>query len=835
MQQTDNQGSQGFFGRLATWIVDKRKIILALYVIALAFCTVSRGWVEVCDDITAYLPETTETRRGLTVMENEFVTYGTARVMISQTTPDRADRLAGELRGIEGVFSVEFDETSDHWQGSDALLSVTFDGPETDETVQQAMDAVRDAVAPYDAYISTTIGVSMADTLDSEMQVILVVAAVIIVAVLVLTSRSYAEVPVLILTFAAEALLNMGTNFLCGEISFVSNSVSVVLQLALAIDYAIILLHRFTEERRTHADREACILALAASIPAIASSSLTTISGLAAMMFMQFRIGFDLGLVLIKAICFSMLSVFTLMPALLMLFAPLLAKTAHRELIPRIDAWGRFVVKLRFVGVPVFVLLAAVGFFLSGDCPFGYGETLLKTMRQNDTQIAQQRIDETLGAQNIMAVLVPKGDHAAEAQLLDALESHPEVDYAMGLANTEAIGGYVLTDALTPRELAEATGTDYELMSAVYALYAAENDSLESLANLAGYRVPMMDLLLFLCDKADSGAVTLDAEMQENLDAVHAQLRMAQDQLQGTNYDRLVVALALPEEGEETFAFLQTMHEEAAKCYGPDAVLLVGDSTSNYDLSTTFAQDNVLISVLSAVFVVIVLLFTFQSVGLPLLLILVIQGSIWLNFSVPALTGDYVFFMSYLIVTAIQMGANIDYAIVVSTRYGDCKANMPPKQAIVEALNLAFPTILTSGTILSAAAFLIGCITTQPYIAGIGECLCRGTLISIFLVLFILPQLLVLGDAIVERTRFVLHLPAPRKQEVHGTVRVDGRVRGYVHGYLDGTLHGTIRGEAMLQVDTRQVGMLPPGSRSTNEPRPDAEEGNTDETDTTTD
>ena len=156
-----------------------------------------------------------------------------------------------------------------------------------------------------------------------------------------------------------------------------------------------------------------------------------------------------------------------------------------------------------------------------------------------------------------------------------------------------------------------------------------------------------------------------------------------------------------------------------------------------------------LISVLSAVFVVIVLLFTFQSAGLPLLLILVIQGSIWLNFSVPALTGDYVFFMSYLIVTAIQMGANIDYAIVVSTRYRDCKAQMPPKSAVVEALNLAFPTILTSGSILTAAAFLIGCITTQPYIAGIGECLCRGTLLSLFLVLFILPQILVLGDSIV--------------------------------------------------------------------------------------
>lgn len=176
--------------------------------------------------------------------------------------------------------------------------------------------------------------------------------------------------------------------------------------------------------------------------------------------------------------------------------------------------------------------------------------------------------------------------------------------------------------------------------------------------------------------------------------------------------------------------------------------------------------------------------------------------------------------MSHLIVTAIQMGANIDYAIVVSTRYRDCKAQMPPKSAVVEALNLAFPTILTSGSILTAAAFLIGCITTQPYIAGIGECLCRGTLLSLFLVLFILPQILVLGDSIVERTRFALQLPTPRRQEIHGAVRVDGRVRGYVHGYVDGTLHGTIRGDATLQVAAGKMGTLPPKIDLPPEPQP---------------
>ena len=166
-----------------------------------------------------------------------------------------------------------------------------------------------------------------------------------------------------------------------------------------------------------------------------------------------------------------------------------------------------------------------------------------------------------------------------------------------------------------------------------------------------------------------------------------------------------------------------------------------------------------MISVLSVVFVIIVLLFTFQSVGLPILLILVIQGSIWINFSFPGMAQKPIFFLSYLIVTAIQMGANIDYAIVISSWYNELKAEMSRREAIVQALNLSFPTVLTSGSILSSAGFLIAQITTEPAIVGIGECLCRGTLISMFLVMFILPQILFLGDGIVERTRFDLKVP----------------------------------------------------------------------------
>ena len=805
-----------FFQRLATVIVDKRNLIFFLYACALVFCLFSRNWVSVCNDLTEYLPDDTETRQGLTLMDEEFTTFATARVMVSHVTLDIAADLAEQMERIEGVTSASMGDTdtpediAEYFKGADALISVTFNGEEDDPACLAALNEIRELLAPYDFYIESAVGDSESDDLAEEMQVILVIAAVIIVLVLLLTSRSYAEIPVLLLTFIAAALLNMGTNFIFGEISFVTNAVTVVLQLALAIDYAIIMLHRFLEEREYAGDREACIAAVSASIPSISASSLTTISGLAAMMFMQFQIGFDMGIVLIKAILFSMLSVFTLMPGLLMLFSKAMEKTQHRSFIPKIDRWGKLTLKLRYVGAPLFAVAVVAGFLLSNQCPYVYGYSQIETARQNETQIAEQRVNETFGTQNIMALLVPKGDYASEKALLNRLETYDQVDYAMGLANVEVTDGYTLTDSLTPRQFSEMTDLDYDLVCLLYTAYAAEGEEYGRIVGgLNDYAVPLMDMFFFAYDKAEEGYVNLDEEQQADLDDLYQQLSDARKQLLGDTYTRMLISLDLPEEGEETFAFLQTIHREAERYYDADHVYLVGDSTSDYDLSVSFARDNVMISVLSVVFVIIVLLFTFQSVGLPLLLILVIQGSIWINFSFPGITQQPIFFMSYLVVTSIQMGANIDYAIVISSWYNELKGNMSRREAIIQALDLSFPTVLTSGSILSAAGFLIGRITTEPAIVGIGECLCRGTLISMFLVMFILPQILYLGDKIVEKTRFNIKVPEVGRAQASGIVYVNGRVRGRVSGTVDATIHGVIRGDVS--------GILETGSYQTEE------------------
>ena len=827
MDNKEEKASGSGMEKLASFIVDRRNLFFLIYIFAILFSIFSTGWVQVENDITTYLPDDTETRQGLTIMNDNFITYGSARVMVSNIGYEKALSIKDELEEIDGVTSVDFDNSSDHFNNGSALYSITFDGESDDEISKTAMNEVKAKLADYDTYVDSEVGVDSSAELASEMVVIVIVAAVIIVIVLTLTSRSYAEVPVLIITFGVAAILNMGTNFLCGKISFISNSVTVVLQLALAIDYAIILCHRFSDEHETLDARSACIKALSKAIPEISSSSLTTISGLAALGFMHFGIGIDLAVVLIKAIFCSLLSVFTLMPGLLMLFSNWIDKTGHKNLLPKISIVGKLANKTKYVIPPLFLVLIIVACYFSNQCPYVYSYTDLETAKASESQIARSHIKANFGNNNMVAVIVPKGSYDNERNVLNDIEELDGVKSTQGLANVEAMDGYMLADALSPREFSELTNLDYEIAQVLYSAYALNNDQYGELINgIGNYKVPLFDMFMFLEDEMDSGNIYLDGDVQDTLDDLFDQLDKAKLQLQSDDYSRLVVYLNLPEESTATTECLDKIHEIIAKYYDSD-YYVVGNSTSAIDLSSSFIGDNTLISVLSALFVIIILLFTFQSAGLPVLLIIVIQGSIWINFAVPTLTNEPLYFLGYLIVNSIQMGANIDYAIVISSHYTELKEEgMKPSEAIIEALNSSFPTIFTSGSILASAGVLISYMTTNPVIAAIGECLGRGTIVSIILVFFVLPQILVLGDFIIEKTSFKISTNLSKNmQNASGTLALNGRIRGKVNGYVDGDFKGVLRGQLNALVNTG----FETDKEEPQEEEPDKEEPNEDE------
>lgn len=803
MAEQPKKGSEdgGFMIKVATFIVDRRNLFFLLFGIALIFSVVAMNWVKVENALSAYLPDTTETSQGLDRMEEQFITYGTAKVMVTNIPYDEAEEIYEKLDALDSIILLDFDNSKEYYNNFSALYNITFGYEETDDRALDALEEVEAMLEGYDIYVSTSMGDASAEQLAKEMSVISVLVAIVVVSVLLFTSQTWAEVPVLLLTFCSAALITKGTNFIMGTISFVSNSVTIVLQLALSVDYAVIFCNRYKEEHQTLDIREADIVALSKAIPEISSSSLTTVGGLIAMMFMQFGIGVDMALCLIRAILLSLLAVFLLMPGLLMLFGKAMDKTRHKSFIPDIPFVGKFAYKTRYIMPPLFLVLIIAAYIVQSHCPYVYGYTMLETPVQSDAMLVDEMIDESFGTENFVALIVPAGNYEKEKKLLKELDARPEIDHTQGLANIEAMDGYMLTDRLTAREFSELLEIDYEVAELLYMAYAVNDENYAKIVNgFSNYGVPLIDIFMFLYDEVQEGYVTLDDDLMDTLEEAHTSMQIALDQLQGEDYSRMLIYLTLPEEGEETFAFLDEMHEIAGKYYEGVNILIPGEATSQYDLYKTFQVDNTVVNVVSILAVLVVLLFTFMSAGMPVLLIMVIQGVIWINFSFPSLQEKNVFFLSAMIVSSIQMGANIDYAIVISGRFMELKDKMSKKDAIIETMNFAFPTIITSGTMLALAGIFIGQMSSDGAVCGIGQCLGRGTILSIIIVMFVLPQILLLGEKVIDKTSFAVSIPLKLERN-SGLMRIDGIIQGQINGTVTGEFHGLVRGDANLFVN----------------------------------
>lgn len=773
---------QSFMMRIASFIVNSRNIFLMLFLFASVWSVFMFSKVTVINDLTEYLPETTETRQGVDIMDEEFTTFGTAKILIPNITYEQARSLADELEEIKGISEVKFydweddayedEELSDYYKDASALFTLSFEEEEKSELSQKAIAQVRERISSYENYVYTTVDRDEAADLRKDMKLILVIVVLIIFLVLLFTSSTYIEIPIFLSVFGVAALLNMGTNYWFGTISFVTNAVGTVLQLGLSIDYAIIFLKRFIEEREIEPDvKEAVTIALSKAIPEIASSSLTTVSGMLALMLMQYQIGMDMGRVLTKAIILSLFTVFFFMPALLVLSARQLEKTAHKSFVPDISGWGRLVVRTRHIVLPVFFVVMICGCYFSNKCHYIYDINSVDSITRNEFLAAKDRIEESFEVTNAMAVVLPIGDYQKEAAIIDELEQMEFVGTIVGMSNIEVDddGRYVLVDKLNPREFAQVADIDLSLVQMLYRFYAIDQKQYSAfMKNLDEYRIPIIDMIDFIYEQNTTGGLDLDDDMSEDIDDFHDAICDARAQLEGEDYSRIVFELKGPVEGAETFDAIDQVRA-AAKTYYDD-VLVVGDATSNYDLSNSFQKDNLLISIMTALFVGIILLVTFQSFSVPIMLLMTIQSSIWINFSFPYLTGSTMFFLSYLIVSSIQMGATIDYAIVITSRYLELRKVIPDRrEVVVKALNHAFPTVATSGTILTCAGFVVGMLTGNPVIASLGTVLGRGALCSIILVMTVLPQILLLCDPLIDRMAFGKEISAKEVCE-HETI-----------------------------------------------------------------
>ena len=682
-------------------IVDNPKKIMIGFVLLAIICALLSGMVEVNYDMTDYLPENTASTVSLKVMEEEFEGgIPNARVMVKNVTIPEALAYKEKIRNCEGVTNVTWldnaanilqpletmdaDTVETYYKENAALFTVTIE----DGKQVEAIHAIRAIVGEGNALSGEAVSTAVAttETVD-EINKITVIAVLFVLAVLILTTTSWLEPLLVLLGLGVAILINAGSNLIFGEISFVTNAAGAVLQLAVSLDYSVFLIHRFEECLKETSDpKEAMVNALCRSTSSILSSGLTTVIGFLALIFMQFRIGPDLGLALAKGIAISLITVFVFMPVVVLSTQKWLFKWEHRSFLPSFRGLGKVIYRVMIPLVCVFAILILPSYLGSNANSFYYGASKIYGA---ETQLGQDTaaIEEMYGKSDTYVAMVPRGDLALERELSDTLHKIPQI---------KSILSYVDT---------------------------------------VGAEIPME---------------YLDSETRSQLVSEH--------------YSRFVITVDADYEGEDTFALVEAIRSTLDSYY-PDSYYLAGNGVTSYDLMDTITVDTVKVNLIAIGAVFLVLLLTMKSISLPIILVLSIETAIWINFSIPYFKGMTVFYISYLIVSSIQLGATVDYAILFTERYTEFRGSMAKKQAVIQTVATVTPSVITSGSVMAVVGLLLGFVSTHGILSQLGLFLGIGSLLSLAIVLFVLPGLLYLLDGLIQCTTLHTKFYKPSKED----------------------------------------------------------------------
>ena len=753
-------------------IVKLKWVFLVLFVALSIFGAVMIPHTKINYDLTGYLPAHCDSSTALELLKKEFDDKGMAYVMVKDVTPEKAGEIKTRLEKVEGVATVTYVESM-NYKNNSALYTVTLKDYDSTAGAFDAVKDVIDALSDEKAYLSGQSAFSYYTKLETEQSIMKLGIAIVVIILLVMlfTSKTYFELIVLILVFGAAMAINMGTNFLfVNGISYIANLVALVLQLALSLDYSIILLHRYMEERDNGEDaKTATVTALTKGLPEILSSSLTTVAGLAALMLMTLSIGAEIGLSLAKGIVVSMATVIFFMPALLVIFDKPIQKTRHKSFVPNVTKPARAIVKARKVIVPAFLLIAILAGVAQGFNKYSFN------YNSGSLIVAPKKvIEETgFGTLNSLVVVVPKGDAEKERQLVKYVESFDLIDKSQTTAlSTINVYSFVdpntteklyLTDEVSKKDIGNLidkipsdAGVNPLLIKPIIEGWFDDyvKKYLPEGTKPSKAKVRLIDLLDFAVrEKFDaiSRFIGDDPEKLAYLEQIK-QISFAKANLESENYSRITFNINGGVEDDDVFELVKTLKTGVSDFY--EERYITGESVVCYEMSEYFMKDNLMVCLFTDLFILVILLITFRNISLPIILILAIQGGIFINFAIPFLSKTSISFIGYLIISAIQMGATIDYAIVLTNRYRGIRKDFTDRyDAMAAATNAVFPTILTSGVILTATGFVMSMLSSGV-VAQLGLLLGVGTLTSIIIVLFVLPSLLLVTEKVVDKTDF---------------------------------------------------------------------------------
>ena len=752
--------------KLAGFIVKRRKAVLIFMVVLTTVVSLLMLGVHVNTDMTKYLPDGSSMKAGVELMEAEVpdaVSTHTLRVMVSGLDDEERASLTdklGELEGVAAVTHVAGDAAYN--QDDKALYVVAMDYDYRSVEQHSLESAIADLVASTYPQATTLIADDDANSSDIPLQT-LVLALSLLFLILLAMCPSVLESLLFLVTIGCAVGINLGSNIVMGEVSSVTMCIAALLQLVLSMDYSIILMNRYRQELalenapegadRPSADQRDSAMrrAVTGAFSAITSSSLTTFVGLLALVFLSFKIGADLGIVLAKGVICSLVCVFTILPALILGCDRAIRATAKPTLHPERAMAGlaRFSMRARYVTCVAFALLFAVAYIAQANTGVSY--TLAK-----EDPIAQ------IFPRTSTVVLVYSNDDE------DAVAAH--IDEIEGAQGVEAVNawGNTLGRAYSASELqqvmkeygdqASDLGMDSSTINIVYSLYASgeDIDSMSKLALLKLYKadapedvcLTIPEFLGFVQEKllpSKAFSTMADEKQKTAVDEMAAQIEDGEAKLRGEHASIMAVTFAGEAGSQEMFSFLDELD---AWCVGnlKGEYHLVGDGPMAWEMSRGFHDELALITLLTAGAIYLVVALTFRNLLIPALLVLIVQCGVYLTVLATGLQGYSIYYLALLIVQCILMGATVDYGILFTSNYRHARARMGVAPALESAYVCSIHTVMTSGLIIVLVCGAIAMFGSDPTIGQICQTLSLGAACTIALILVFLPGILATLD-----------------------------------------------------------------------------------------
>lgn len=679
--------------KFSQWLVKHKAIVLVLGVLLIIPCAIGFINTRVNYDILSYLPKDIDTMKGQDILKEEFGQGGFSFVMVDGMTDKEVAETADKLAEVDHVSKVIcYQSLTDlnvpkevlpqkvydmFNKGDTTMMAVLFDDTTSADVTLEAIDKMRD-ITSEQCFISgmSAITTDMKHLSDSESIIYSVIAVILVSIVLIFAMDSFLIPVFFMLSIGLAIVWNLGTNFMMGEISFITQALALVLQLGVTMDYSIFLYHSYKEQLQYYPDdhNEAMAHAITATISSVVGGSTTTIAGFLAMCFMSFTLGLDLGIVMSKGVVCGVIACVTVLPAMILMFDKAIEKTSHKDLMPSFSKTSNFISKHSwiFITMALVLLIPAYYGYKNYNVYYKLDSTLPSDLQ---SVVANSKLQEEFNMNSTHILMADASLDAKQARnMIDEMDDVDGVQYAVGF---NSLVGSAIPEEVIPDSVKEVLkGDEYQL-------------------------------------------ILIGSEYEVATDEVNDQVAELNDI--AAKYD--------------------------------DKAMLIGEAPATKDLITITDHDFQVVSILSIAAVFLIILVSFKSISLPIILVSVIELAIMINLGIAYFTNTDLPFIASVVIGTIQLGATVDYAILMTTRYRTERySGKDKKEAVGIALNTSIKSIVTSALGFFAATVGVAVYSKIGLISSLCMLLARGALISMVIVATVLPSLLLLLDKIICKT-----------------------------------------------------------------------------------